>query len=118
MMKRQPYPGIVPCPPLLPSAFASSETFSLQAVTITEVFPSSMSSSWLPVNFTGPVNSHLLTSPSLHWRHPKVPAPSPAGLPNAFGGTTLNGINNKNVAVGFYVDAAGNRDGLLVNNLP
>jgi len=31
-------------------------------------------------------------------------------------GTTLNGINDKNQIVGFYVDAAGNTHGVLINN--
>lgn len=34
--------------------------------------------------------------------------------PQDVGGTTLNGINDRNQIVGFYVDAAGNTDGLLV----
>ncbi|HXZ14602.1 MAG TPA: PEP-CTERM sorting domain-containing protein [Roseiarcus sp.] len=33
-------------------------------------------------------------------------------------GTTLNGINDLNKLVGFYVDAAGNTDGLLVTGAP
>jgi hypothetical protein len=33
--------------------------------------------------------------------------------PNAVGSTVFNGINNKGDIVGFYVDAAGNTDGLL-----
>jgi hypothetical protein len=36
--------------------------------------------------------------------------------PNGVGGTVLNGLNNKGQVVGFYTDAAGNVDGMLVNN--
>jgi hypothetical protein len=38
--------------------------------------------------------------------------------PNGVGGTVLNGINDKHQIVGFYTDAAGNVDGMLVNNAP
>lgn len=33
--------------------------------------------------------------------------------PNGSGGTTINGVNDRGNLVGFYVDAAGNTDGLL-----
>jgi hypothetical protein len=33
-------------------------------------------------------------------------------------GTTLNGLNDLNQIVGFYVDAAGNTDGLLITGIP
>jgi len=36
-----------------------------------------------------------------------------AAAPGGTGGTTLNGINDLGQIVGFYVDAAGNTDGLL-----
>ncbi len=35
--------------------------------------------------------------------------------PNANGSTVMNGINDKGQLVGFYLDAAGNTDGMLVN---
>jgi hypothetical protein len=34
--------------------------------------------------------------------------------PNGLGSTTINGVNNAGDLVGFYVDAAGNTDGMLV----
>ncbi len=34
--------------------------------------------------------------------------------PNAVGFTLFNGLNDKGDIVGFYTDAAGNTDGLLV----
>ena len=34
--------------------------------------------------------------------------------PNAVGTTTVNGVNDHGDLVGFYVDAAGNTDGMLV----
>jgi hypothetical protein len=34
-------------------------------------------------------------------------------VPNATGGTTINGINDRGDLVGFYVDASGNTRGLL-----
>jgi hypothetical protein len=39
---------------------------------------------------------------------------------NVFGRatTTLNGINDQNQIVGFFVDAHGNTDGLLANPIP
>jgi hypothetical protein len=36
--------------------------------------------------------------------------------PNGVGGTVINGLNDKGQAVGFYTDAAGNVDGMLINN--
>lgn len=37
--------------------------------------------------------------------------------PNGVNGTTLNGINDNGAAVGFYVHAAGNTQGMLVTGL-
>jgi hypothetical protein len=34
--------------------------------------------------------------------------------PNGIGTTTINGLNDKNDMVGFYVDSTGNTDGMLI----
>ena len=38
--------------------------------------------------------------------------------PNGLGTTTINGLNNRGQLVGFYVDRAGNTDGMLATPLP
>jgi hypothetical protein len=38
--------------------------------------------------------------------------------PNATGGTTINGVNDRGDLVGFYVDASGNTDGLVATPRP
>lgn len=40
----------------------------------------------------------------------------PEAVEAAGSGTTINGLNNKGQAVGFYNDAAGNTHGMLINN--
>jgi len=49
-----------------------------------------------------------------------VADPSASQVPDGFGisGTTLNGINDQGDLVGFYADASGNVDGLLVTPTP
>ena len=37
--------------------------------------------------------------------------------PNGANATTLNGVNDRGDVVGFYVDAAGNTDGMLAKPL-
>jgi hypothetical protein len=38
--------------------------------------------------------------------------------PNVMGATTVNGVNGQGDLVGFYVDSAGNTDGMLVTPNP
>ena len=38
---------------------------------------------------------------------------TPVDDPHGIGTTTINGVNDKGQLVGFYVDSAGNTDGLL-----
>ena len=49
--------------------------------------------------------------------HPATGAWQQIDDPNGAGGTVLNGLNNKGEAVGFYTDAAGNVNGMLVQGI-
>jgi hypothetical protein len=56
----------------------------------------------------GATHGFTLTNPLTHAKFTQIDDPS------GVGGTVVNGLNDKNELVGFYVDAAGNTHGMVV----